>query len=152
MADDLDLLALDAPAATPVPRLPPLLRALLVAMLDGLEGRPRLPPGVTIYVDTGFGYRPVDVVRAPGWCADLRAALHRGDVAAARELLQGPGRYGFAPYANPQVTSAIARAFEGVLALAEAHARALTTEALSPVLLAALDPTPFPHTATETDR
>jgi hypothetical protein len=135
--DPLDALPFPADVNAPAP-LAPLVRQALVAMLDALEGRPSLPAGVALFVDNGFGYRPVDQVRAPGWCADLRAALWRGDILAVRELLQGPGRYGFAPYANPQVTTAIARGFDALLAVFEANARALAPTAIPLELHAAL--------------
>jgi hypothetical protein len=137
LADALDALSLPADVNAPAP-LAPLVRQALVAMLDALEGRPSLPAGVVLFIDNGFGYRPVDQVRAPGWCADLRAALWRVDILAVRELLQGPGRYGFAPYANPQVTTAIARSFDALLAVFEANARALAPTAIPLELHAAL--------------
>lgn len=149
--------ALDRPLARvdPAP-LAPLVRLALVAMLDALEGRPTLPAGVVIFVDDGRGFRPVDQIRAPGWCADLRAALMRGDIVAAREQLAGPGRYGFAPYANPQVTGAIARGFDAVLAVFEANARALASTAIPFELHAALarglcPVTPFPSITTDSN-
>ena len=135
--DALDALDLPTAHVAPAP-LAPLVRHALVSMLDALEGRPALPSGVTIFVDTGFGYRPVDQIRAPGWCADLRAALWRGDIAEARAQLAGPGRYGFAPYANPQVTTAIARSFDALLAVFEANARSLADTAIPFELYAAL--------------
>lgn len=135
--DSLDVLDLPTATVAPAP-LAPLVRLALVAMLDALEGSPTLPAGVVLFVDDGRGFRPVDHIRAPGWCADLRAALWRGDIAEARAQLAGPGRYGFAPYANPQVTTAIARGFDAVLAVFEANARSLASTAIPFELHAAL--------------
>jgi hypothetical protein len=114
-------------APKPPPVLPEVLRHALVAMVRAMSGPPPSLRGAVLYLGSGRAGR--GYTNAPGWSADVTAALWRGDITEARRVLHSFGRASIAPFADPQAAHALTVALEAAFEVVEAHAAALAEEA-----------------------
>jgi hypothetical protein len=115
------------------PVLPEVLRHALVAMVRAMSGPPSSPRGAMLYVGSGHAGR--GYTNAPGWSADVTAALWRGDITEARRVLRSFGRVSIAPFADPQAVHALTLALDAAFEVVEAHAAALAEDTHMDALL-----------------